>query len=74
MRPLSYEESIRILLNGVTGVNSQAVSDEIGIARLSVSQFAGGSVKSTEKTRDLIAAFVWRRMNAHVLLSDSDRA
>lgn len=70
--PMTYEDSIRILLHGLTGANTRAVGMAVGLSRLAVSQFLSGQVATKPATVDRIATFVFRRMNAAVLLSPED--
>jgi hypothetical protein len=75
MKPLSYHQAIRVLLEGTCGANPQFVGREAGVARVSVVAFLrdGQDANSQQATVDAIGMFVWRRLNAHLLLCDADR-
>lgn len=78
MNRLSFEDSIRILLHGTCGINSSTIANGAGIGRADVMAFMSGKTEYTHTGRrrainvDKIAAFVWKRINAHVLLTESD--
>jgi hypothetical protein len=64
---------MRILLNGVTSCNSSVVERETGLSHTSVLRFVRGKATPSARTRELLGLFIWRRLNAHLLLSDADR-
>jgi len=75
---LSYEESIRILLNGLTNCNVNQVCRESGVCRQYIKDFLLS--KETEtiypkqiKAREKLERFVWNKLNSSILLSDEDR-
>lgn len=71
MRPLTYHEAIRILLEGTCGVNAVLVEREVGVSRQAVMRFLRGASVAQE-TVDQIGLFVWRKLHAHELLSAAD--
>lgn len=67
-----YHASIRVLLEGTCGVNLHLISRETGISRPALMKFmAGGEI--AEEHVEHLGMFVWRRINAHLLLSEEDR-
>lgn len=80
MNRLSFEDSIRILLNGTCGINSSTIARGAGIGRADVMAFMNGRTEYQHTGRnrtvnvEKIARFVWDSMNQHVKLSDSDKA
>jgi hypothetical protein len=49
---LSYDDSIRILLEGVCGCNYALVAREIGMVRPNVMGFMNKNIASRDETRD----------------------
>jgi len=75
-RPMSYHDSMRILLEGVCGVNAADIHRTVGLHRRAIANFMDGHKpkdNSEIKTEERLARFIWDRMNAAVLLSDADR-
>jgi hypothetical protein len=70
-RPLTYEESLRVLLQGVSGVNLSIVSRGSGVDRFQIAKFVAGK-KVRPDTLANLGLFVFRQMNSHVLLSKED--
>lgn len=68
---MTYEDAIRILLNGTTGANVSVIYRATRIRNETTASFLAGH-HVPEHIRDRIALFTWRRMNAAVLLGDSD--
>ncbi len=73
MPVLSFDDAMRVLLRGTSGVNITNVAKGAGVGRQDVSRFLM-SAEHRQSSVDKIAWFVWRSMNRHVLVSDSDRA
>jgi hypothetical protein len=69
---MTLEEAIRVLLEGTCGVSVLHVSRETGLSRGALRGFMAGRRQSQE-TIDRIGLFVFRRMNAHVLIAEEDR-
>lgn len=71
---MTYEDSIRVLLDGITGANAALVIRETGLSKNAVYEFLAREHRTTtDKVLTSLAWFVWRRLNAHVLLCDDDR-
>lgn len=66
-----YLESMRVLLEGTSGVNCSEVGRLTGLAHRTIRVFIQG-VESHPLTVEQIGWFIWRRMNRHVLLSVED--
>jgi len=76
-RPMSYHESMRILLEGVCGINAAEINRAVGLHRRSITNFMDGNKpkdNSEIRTEERLARFIWDRLNASVLLCDEDRA
>lgn len=69
---LSYEQSIRVLLEGVCGVNLNMIARQMDLSNGAIRNFINGDSCSSI-TVDLIAEFVWKRLNAHLLICDEDK-
>lgn len=73
MARLDHEETIRILLNGLTGCNVALVSRETGLHRHTIARFLRGDKKSYGPDAvETIGWFVWRTLNMHVLLAPGE--
>ncbi len=70
---MSYEDSIRILLNGTCGVTPQRVYNACGVSRRTVHLFMEATVETQQSSIDTMAWFVWRQMNSHLLIANSDK-
>lgn len=70
---MTYEDSIRVLLRGTCGENAEEIRRESRLARPTIHRFVGGKAVERDAV-DAIGLFVFRRMNAHLLLCDSDRS
>lgn len=68
---MTFEDSIRVLLQGTCGVNPNLLAGELGIARATVAKFVAGGVCRPDIV-DAIGLFVFRRMNAHLLIGPED--
>jgi hypothetical protein len=69
---VNFDESIRILLNGTTGANLQCASLGSGVSWAQLAKFMrGGHLR--EDVRDRLALFVFRQLNAGVVLCEADR-
>ena len=66
-----WHQSMRVLLEGVCGINQNLIERETGVARPSVKRFMSGLDVEPETVMKL-AMFIWRRLNVAVLLSDED--
>jgi hypothetical protein len=64
-----YHQAIRVLLEGVCGLNTQAIHRQTTLGRPWIQRFMAGDGNFDPATVDILAAFVWRRMNANVLLT-----
>lgn len=73
-RPLSYEESIRVLVTGTCGANIELLRRETGVSKRTTMDFLANARTSNPTTLEALGTFVWRQMNSHLLLCDSDRA
>ena len=71
IRFMKYEEAMRILLEGTCGVNEAKVTRECGASRPALRAFISGA-EITDNQLDRIGMFIWRKMNAHLLLSEDD--
>lgn len=71
MPKLTYEDSIRILLEGVSGANANRLEQEAQVSRQSIARFLNGKTIGNELV-DKIGLVVWRKINANILLSPSD--
>jgi hypothetical protein len=70
---VTLDDAARILLNGITGCNDSTISKETGVSRQSVARYmTEGAEGVVEDTAERIRLFVWRRLNAHLLLSSED--
>jgi len=70
-RPMTYADAIRVLLIGVCGANHSEIARASRIGRLEVIRFMnGGELSDRQMTR--LGFFVWGRMNAHLLLCETD--
>lgn len=67
-----YQESIRILLQGITGCNKAEVSRQTGINQVTISYFLANKHKVNEETIEKLATYVWRKMNSHLLIGPED--
>lgn len=65
---------MRILLSGTTGFNAQELQRGTGLGNKTITGFMTARVESYPPTLEAIGQFLWKRMNAHVLLCDEDRA
>lgn len=70
---LSYEQSIRVLLDGVCGVNLNMIAKETELSNGAIRTFMTGNSGCHPNTLELIAEFVWKRLNAHLLICDEDK-
>jgi hypothetical protein len=69
---VNFDESIRILLNGTTGANLRCASAGSRISGQQLTRFMrGGHLR--EDVRDRLALFVFRQLNAGVVLCEADR-
>jgi len=68
---MPYAESIRVLLEGTCGANITEIARVTGVDKKTVMTFMQGK-DVTEKTLIRIGFFVWDRMNAQVLLCETD--
>lgn len=73
MPGLSYHQSMRALLEGTCGANPHLISLDTGLSRVAVRNFLRGSGEARPDTVDRIGMFLWRRLNAGVLLTEADR-
>lgn len=71
MRPLPYEQAMRVLLEGTCGANAAEIGRVTGLSRKTVGEFLSG-VRASDAAVEAIGRFIWRRMNAHLLISDED--
>jgi hypothetical protein len=69
---MTYKESVRILLEGVCGVNINLIGRETNLSKRAVIGFING-IESTPRTTEVIGMFIWRKMNSSILLCDSDK-
>jgi hypothetical protein len=69
---MSYEESMRILLTGICGINAQQISKGTGVSHVCILQFYRNQTKAHYKTIDKLAWFIWKKMNENVLLSPEE--
>ena len=72
-RPLTYHESMRILIEGVSGSMTTRISTQTGLSRGAILNFLHNKKVVQNDTVETLAWFIWKKMNATVLLSDSDR-
>ncbi len=72
-RRLTYHESMRVLLEGISGPKLNAISVETGVTRTTVRNFLTNKRTCHDDTIETIAWYIWKKMNSTVLLSDSDR-
>ena len=72
-RRLTYHESIRILLEGISGPRLNTIAIAAGLSRRSVATFLQNKRVSQDETIEALAWYIWKKMNSTVLLSDSDR-
>jgi hypothetical protein len=70
---MTYEESIRVLLNGTTGMNVRVVTENTKISTRILLRFFHREEGIPQATIDKLAWFVWERLNVHVLLSVEER-
>ena len=70
---MTLDEAAKILLTGVCGPNALEIARETGIPRNTVSRYLEGA-DAHDGTRYKIYTFIWRRINAHLLISEADRA
>jgi hypothetical protein len=68
---VTYEDSIRVLLRGMTGVNASVVNRATRVRHDSTLRFCCGET-IPEPVMDRLALFVWRQMNAKVLICEED--
>lgn len=55
--------SIKVLLNGITGVNCTEVARQTGLAEATIRRFMSGK-DVDDTTLDKISDYIWRSMNA----------
>lgn len=70
---MDIDDAVRILLNGVTGCNDSVIRRGTGLSRSCVAGYVNGTIDTPEANREKIYFFVWRQLNAHLLLCDTDR-
>jgi hypothetical protein len=70
---LSFEQSIRVLLDGVCGANLSMIAKETKLSNGTIRLFMGGKSSYHPDTLDLISEFVWKKLNAHLLICDEDK-
>lgn len=70
----AYHQAIRVLLEGVCGVNIERVAKQAGVARPTLQRFLSASHGTHPDNVERLALVVWRKLNAHVLLSEEDKA
>lgn len=68
---MPYAESIRVLLDGTCGANHSDIHRVTGVDRKAVIAFMRGEELSDDQMTRL-GFFVWDRMNAQVLLCETD--
>jgi hypothetical protein len=73
-RARRFEDALRVLLEGVSGCNGTRVAQGSGLSHVCVMQFLRGQTAPRAQTVDRLAWFVWRRLNANVLLDPADLA
>lgn len=69
---LKHEHAMRILLEGVCGANAADIAKTMGLNHKTVCNFLRGT-KTHAATVEAIEQYIWRRMNAHLLITDEDR-
>jgi hypothetical protein len=72
MNRLRHNEAMRVLLDGVSGVNTLRVGREAGLSHNAVREFMRGAQEPREKTVESLGWFIWRRLNVHVLLAPAE--
>jgi hypothetical protein len=70
----AYEDAIRVLLEGTSGVNAYQVAKATGLSHVCVLQFCRRETTPQPDTVERLGWFVWRRSNVHVLLSEGEVA
>lgn len=68
---MTFDDAIRVLLRGTTGVNASEVYRTMRVRHEATLVFAAGGT-IPDRVRDQIALFVWQRLNAHCLLCETD--
>lgn len=71
---MTYAAAIRVLLEGTTGANISAIVRETRLGRNTIVLFLRDPRhESSPTTVDVLGDYVWRKINAHLLLCDEDR-
>lgn len=67
-----YHAAMRVIIGGVTGANLSVVRRGASLTLQATRGFMLGDVKCHARTVDAIAWFIWKKMNAAVLLCETD--
>jgi len=68
----TYHGSMRVLLEGISGVNYLQVAQGTGISRQCIARFVRGERDTPAPIVERIAMHIWRGMNRNVLISPED--
>jgi hypothetical protein len=69
---MRYETAIKILLEGTCGANTNRISRESGVSRVTVEGFLKGTRETEKDSLDKIGLWLFRRLNSHVLLTKEE--
>jgi hypothetical protein len=70
---MTLDDATRILLRGTTGCTALTVCRATGLHHESVNAYVQAKYRSTrDDTLEKIYLFVWRQLNAHLLIAEED--
>lgn len=69
---MTIDDAARILIVGICGPNLVEIARGSGVPRSTVERYLAG-LPVRRRADERIRTFVWRRLNAHLLLAPSDR-
>lgn len=68
---MTKEFAMKVLLDGVCGINVHQVVREAKVDRRAIYKFLNGEKISTENL-DKLSLFIWKKINSHLLITESD--
>ena len=69
---MTLDEAALILLRGVSGANALEIARGSGVSSTTVERYLNGVSTPRPATLDQIYLFIWRRLNAHLLLTPDE--
>lgn len=67
-----HTDAMRVLLEGISGLNASAVARETGLTHLTVLKFQRRHGSMLAASVEALEWFIWRRLNRVVLLTDEE--